>query len=263
MKIKILIVDPQLDFVLPTGALSVPNAESSMDRVAKLIADNGRKIDDIFITLDSHYDMHIAHPIMWTNEKGEHPDPFTLISHADVVNSVWKTPLPLKEWSLYYTEELKKTGKNILCIWPPHCIIGSEGGAVYTPVLEAVREWETSNKAIATRLTKGSNFKTENYGVFSAEVPTSDDPRTQFDPSYLSLLEDCDRLFIVGEASSHCVKRSTEQLIENCGKEHLSKFYVLSDCMDAVTGFEQAETDFFEYVRNAGGHVVTSDTCFD
>lgn len=263
MKIKILIVDPQNDFILSNGSLAVPNAENSMNKVAQLIRDHSKKIDDIFITLDSHYDMHIAHPIMWTNEKGEHPDPFTLISHADVVNGVWKTPLAIKDWGLYYTEELGKTNKYVLCIWPPHCIIGSSGASIYTPILDVVREWEQKNKAIATRLTKGSNFMTENYGVFSAEVPTANDPRTQFDPTYLELLDDCDRLFIVGEASSHCVKRSTEQLIENCGKEHLDKFYVLSDCMDPVTGFENYESDFFDYVKSSGGHVVTSDTCFD
>jgi nicotinamidase-related amidase len=200
---------------------------------------------------------------VWTNEKGEHPDPFTLITHNDVVNGVWKTLPSLKDWSLHYTQELEKTGKYALCIWPPHCIIGSSGQSIYEPVLDAVRAWETSSKGIATRLTKGSNFMTENYGVFAAEVPTADDVRTQFDPSYLELLDDCDRLIIVGEASSHCVKRSTEQLIENCGKEHLSKLYVVSDCMDAVPGFEDKETEFFDFVEASGGHVVTLDKVFN
>lgn len=262
MKIKMLIVDPQNDFVLSNGALAVPNAEKSMDKVAKIIKDNIKKIDDIFITLDSHYDLHIAHPVMWKDSTGKHPDPFTLITHADVVNGVW-TPLSgMKDWALFYTEELERTGKYALCIWPPHTIIGSTGAAIYEPVLEAVREWEKTNSSIATRLTKGSNYKTENYGVFAAEVTDVQDSRTQFDPSYLELLEDCDRIFIVGEASSHCVKRSTEQLIENCGKEHLSKFYVLSDCMDSVPGFEEKEQEFFDFVTASGGHVVTSDKAF-
>lgn len=49
-------------------------------------------IEDIFVTLDSHNREHIAHAKSWNTKadgSGNYPTPFTLISHADVVEGRW------------------------------------------------------------------------------------------------------------------------------------------------------------------------------
>jgi len=50
------------------------------------------KIEDIYVTLDSHHREHIAHAKSWNTKAdgtGSFPTPFTLISHADVVEGRW------------------------------------------------------------------------------------------------------------------------------------------------------------------------------
>jgi len=95
MKIHLVIIDPQNDFcqpmgfspapgVLPSPQLPVAGADEDMKRVAKMIAGNAKKIDDIQVTLDSHQIVHIAHPICWVDADGNNPDPFTIVSLADV-----------------------------------------------------------------------------------------------------------------------------------------------------------------------------------
>ena len=50
------------------------------------------KIDEIFVTLDSHHKKHIAHAAFWSNKEdgaGEGPAPFSLITHDMVMNKEW------------------------------------------------------------------------------------------------------------------------------------------------------------------------------
>ena len=39
---------------------------------------------------------------------------------------------------------------------------------------------------------------------------------------------------VAGEASSHCVKATIEQVADNIGEEHVKKFRLLTDCMSPV-----------------------------
>ena len=82
MNIVLLIIDPQVDFH-PGGSLAVEGANEDSARIASIIRSQGGSISNIIITLDSHHRTHIAHGISWVNSAGDHPSPFTLISHAD------------------------------------------------------------------------------------------------------------------------------------------------------------------------------------
>ena len=82
MNVTLLIIDPQVDFH-PGGSLAVQGANEDSERIANLIRSQGGKISKIVITLDSHHRTHIAHGISWENSSGEHPSPFTLISHEE------------------------------------------------------------------------------------------------------------------------------------------------------------------------------------
>ena len=71
MNTQFLIVDPQEDFCnQETGTLKVNGADQDMVRLARLIEklNNDNKIDDIIVTMDSHSEVHIAHPISWVDK---------------------------------------------------------------------------------------------------------------------------------------------------------------------------------------------------
>src|SRR3989339_612132 len=90
----LFIIDPQVDFCDPNGKLYVKGAEKDISRLSNMIEKNMNEIDDIFVTLDSHHTIHIAHPIFWVNQKGEHPNPFTLITAEDVKKGIWRAYNP-------------------------------------------------------------------------------------------------------------------------------------------------------------------------
>jgi hypothetical protein len=87
-KTVLIIVDPQVDFH-PGGSLGIPGADEDSARIADLITSKGNAIDEIYVTLDSHHRLHLAHAVCWTNAAGESPAPFTLIKNADIKAGLW------------------------------------------------------------------------------------------------------------------------------------------------------------------------------
>ena len=93
--VHLLIIDPQNSFMDTQGAeLPVSGASADMKRLATLIDRVGTKLDDIHVTLDTHHLLHIAHPFMWVNSRGENPPVFTTITTADVRAGVWRAKNP-------------------------------------------------------------------------------------------------------------------------------------------------------------------------
>jgi nicotinamidase/pyrazinamidase len=236
LSVHLVVIDPQNDFCDINGAaLPVPGAVEDMKRTAKMIERIGHRLDDIHVTLDSHRLFDIAHPLLWTDQNGNSPKPFTAISFADVKNSVWTPRNPtLRQMALDYTGALEAKGKYTLLIWPPHCLIGTEGHNVH-PVLNAVlQEWSLKEVAMVDYVTKGSNWKTEHYGALEAEVPDPNDPGTSLNTDFLTMLASADIIGIDGEASSHCVMATVNQIADNIGQEHIKKFHLLTDGMSPV-----------------------------
>ena len=86
-------------------------------------------------------------------------------------------------------------------------------------------------------------------------------------------LMEADRLIIAGQASSHCVKNTIEDLLRGIVERDralASKVYVLDDCMSAVTvpdperpgkflaDFTASAQSTLDRCREAGMHVVRS-----
>lgn len=243
MKIHLLVIDPQFDFCDPTGALYVAGAEQDMHRLAKMVNRLRGKLDDIHVTLDSHHLVDIAHPIFWVDSKGNHPNPFTLIFEDDVKNGVWRTTNPqFQKRALEYVQSLKANNRYVLCIWPPHCLIGSDGYKVYngqknTPedekLFSAFKKWE-SNFAMIDYVTKGSNFWTEHYSAVQADVPDPMDPYTQLNMILIKTLQDTDIVLLAGEALSHCVLNTVTDIANNFGEENIKNLVLLTDATSPV-----------------------------
>lgn len=252
MNLEVLIIDPQKDFCDPNGSLFVPGADKDMDRLAVLLSRLKNKIDDIHVTLDSHHLIDIAHPLFWINSEGKNPEPFTLISDEDVENGTWKTTNPqFQQRALDYVRTLKANNRYLLCIWPPHCLIGSEGYSVYPGVYKELTEWE-KGFAMVDYVTKGSNLWTEHYSAVQADVPDPQDPGTMLNTKLIETLEEADIIALSGQALSHCVANTVRDIADNFGDENIEKMVLIEDTTSSVPGFEQLGIDFVSDMKKRG-----------
>jgi nicotinamidase-related amidase len=259
-RIELLIIDPQVDFCDPQrGALYVPGAEQDMARLAAMIRRLRNKLDDIHVTLDSHHFIHIAHPIFWKDSRGAHPPAFTRIGRAEVEEGVWTPTVPgMYKRALEYVRRLEQNGRYELTVWPPHCLIGSPGHAVFPGLFSALTEWE-SRFAFVDYVTKGSNILTEHYSAVQADVPDSTDASTQINTRLIQTLENADIIVIAGEARTHCLANTVRDIANNFGDDSfVSKLVLLTDASSDIPGFESHARDFMSEMARRGMQLSTT-----
>lgn len=261
LKIHLLIIDPQNDFVHPDGSLSVPGGADDMNRLASMVERLKDKLADIHVTLDSHRKVDISHPIWWKDSSGRHPDPFTVVTAADVADGKWTTTMPgMYQKSLAYLRALESSGRYPHVIWPEHCLIGSEGHGVWPNLFNALAEWE-ERFALTDYVTKGSNPWTEHFSAVKAEVPDPDDPDTQVNTRLIDTLEKADVVLLAGEALSHCMANTVRDIADEFGDpSYVQKMVLLTDASSNVAGFDQYGDDF---VRDLTARGMKLDTTTD
>lgn len=268
-RIELLIIDPQRSFTEPAtgnsddvgvGSLFVPGAPDDMERLADFIIRNKSKIDDVHVTLDSHHRVHIASPLWWKNSKGDHPNPFTLITHKEVLEGKWMATLPsLQRWSLEYTQKLEQAGKYQLMVWPEHCIIQTPGSCIDFKLAKALHAWQ-EEFCVIDYVTKGSNIYVESYSALKAEVVRNDDPTTQLNTRLINALLKADLIAISGEALSHCVRSTVLDIATAFGTdEYIKKLVLLEDCCSSIQGFEKETEDFIKEMTARGMQLSTTD----
>lgn len=236
LKVHLLVIDPQNDFMdIPKAALPVPGANADMKRLAVMVDRIGNKLEDIHITLDSHRKIDVGHPGMWRDVNGNQPSPFTIISQDDLVNGIWAPRDPqLLARFIDYAKALAAGGKYPLMVWPEHCLIGTSGHNVQEDLMAALLRWEGSQFANVDYLVKGTNSYTEHYGALMAEVPDPGDSSTGLNTDFLNVFAQADIVVVAGEAASHCVKATVEQIADNIGADQVKKFVLLTDAMSPV-----------------------------
>lgn len=271
---QLLIIDPQNDFcdvpaawrpVDPlTGAgvspaLPVAGAHADMQRTAAFIRDAGSRLDEITITLDSHHHVDIAHPTFWKRGDQGAVTPFTTITAAQVRAGEFqpRDPAALPR-TLAYLDELESRGRYTLMVWPVHCEIGTWGHGVHADVRAAYNQWEETQLRGVRKVTKGENPWTEHYSAIQAEVPDATDPHTELNSAFLARLDQAETLFIAGEASSHCVRATTEHIVANLPGGRPDRVVLLTDCMSPVGGFEAQHAAFLEEMRAQGVRLMSS-----
>ena len=240
----LLIIDPQNDICnlgdeqgRGRGSLYVPGAHDDMIRLSRWIVDNKEQIDHIVITLDNHHLMDISHTVFWVDENGNHPEPFTTIRATEVEAGTWRSVID-NDKSLDYLHKLEAQGITHT-VWPPHCLIGSEGAAIFPPLMDAIKIWAEQGRYYQPVI-KGTYPFTEHFGAFAAQVIYEDVPETQINNELLDLMGEFDNIFLAGEARSHCVGTSLKQLIEYVPIV-VPKIIVLDDAMSNVPGFNMEE----------------------
>jgi nicotinamidase-related amidase len=274
MTTQLLIIDPQNDFcdvraayrpvdpltgVAVAPALPVAGAHADMLRTAAFLRAAGQRLDEITITLDSHHRVDIAHPTFWQRADGSAVTPFTTIAAAQVRAGAFqpRDPAALPR-TLAYLDELEARGRYTLMVWPVHCEIGTWGHGVHADVRAAYNQWEEAGLRGVRKVTKGESPWTEHYSAIQAEVPDAADEHTRMNTGLLAELDRAGTLFIAGEASSHCVRATTEHIVDNLPGGHPERVVLLTDCMSPVGGFEAQHAAFLEEMRAKGVRLLSS-----
>ncbi len=276
--VHLLVIDPQNDFCdLPTDwqpghapagqavapALPVAGAHADMQRLAAVLRSNAQHIDAVTVTLDSHQRYDVAHPGFWRRGDGAAVSPFTPIT-AQQVRSGQFAPADAAALPrvLAYLDALEVQGRYTLMVWPVHCEIGSWGHGLHADVLAACGAWQTARQRAVKHVFKGMNPWTEHYSALQAEVPDPADPATALDTRLLQRLGEADLLLIGGEASSHCVRATTEHIVQHLPRLQpgwsAERVVLLTDCMSPVAGFEAQHEAFLQAMRAQGVQLADS-----
>ena len=259
-KVHLVVIDPQVDFCDPRGALFVQGADCDMDRLARMVIRIAPRLEDVHVTLDSHRLIDVAHPIFWQDSSGKHPTPFTIITASEVEGGRWTPVLPgMYRRMIDYVKSLEANGRYPLCIWPPHCLIGSEGHNVVPALRQALLGWEEKRLAMVDYVTKGSNPWTEHYSAICADVPDPRDPGTQINTRFIQVLLDADIIAIAGEAGSHCLANTVRDIAGNFGDDaYIKRLVLLKDATSPVPGFEPYQDTFLREMTARGMQISTT-----
>jgi len=255
-KTLFLAIDMQNDF-MELGELGVPGSHQDVLRAASFLYDHMDRITQVAVSLDTHQPQQIFHPGWWHDESGQNPAPFTIITEEDVRSGKWRAVRHPEE-SLAYVSHLAQHSKKELCIWPYHCLEGSFGAALEGQFANMVYFHSVVRQSPPIRIVKGKDPLTEMYGIIKPEFGPGDEAQLAF----LENLRAYERIFIAGEAKSHCVLESLRQILEYFGedKDMTSRIVVLADCMSSIPGFEASTEETFATWQQAYEITVTRST---
>jgi len=245
----LLIIDPQNDFH-EGGSLAVKGALEDSERIAALI--RSHKFDAIYVTMDTHQYVDIGHPIWWIDEKEEEPKAFTIITAKDVEEGKWRAARPEDQnWSLGYVKKLEANKRFQHTIWPYHCIVGTKGHEITESINDALSEWAKENRQLVCYMWKGTNPKAEMYSAFKADVEVPGADETKLNKQVLDRLHRSDNIVICGQASSHCVRHSVDDMVEYFKEKRgdAPKLYLMSDCSSPVAGYENKTEQYLKDIN--------------
>lgn len=255
MAYDLLIIDPQNDFLdIPGAALPVTGANADMDRLAQWLGQHLDEVASITVTLDSHASVGIERTSFWQHDDGKPVAAFTVITAADMQAGKYKPRHAGREADvLAYLQALETSAKRQLVVWPVHCVVGTWGHNIHSALSGVLAQWEAQTGKICDKVLKGLNPMTEQYSAFKAEVPIEGDPRTALRRDLLERLgQGSNTLLVAGEASSHCVAASVEDMLAHLAPQRVGQMVLLTDCMSPVGGFEESTDAMLERARRHG-----------
>jgi len=255
--ICLLIIDPQKDFCDKMGSLFVPGADKDMARLDAMIYDLSGRISKIFVSLDFHKFDSIFHECWYTDDNGDGPAPFEIISSDDLEIGKWHTVFPdTEEYTVSYIKELESRDKSLI-IWPYHCLstyqdlyIGEQDGAsIVRPISDALHFYSDGNFGDIQYIVKGTNRFTEQFSIFKPEVADE----SLFSKDLLKELEDFDLILVSGEAGSHCVAESLMDMYFHFeDDESAGKVILIGDTISPVPGFKDKQKEVVKLLKSMG-----------
>ncbi len=277
-RIALLLVDVQNTFCLPEFELFVAGrsghgAVEDCTRMVDFLYRNLDRITQVIVTLDTHTVAQIFHPVFWVDARGEHPAPHTVITVDDVWGSRWKVNpeiiaataphvrFDVVAWARHYVRRLAQGGKYPLVVWPYHSMVGGIGHALVSAVEEAAFFHAIARQSPTRFEIKGLNALTEHFSVLRPEV-AEDDAGAPIEPPNEALLDHLfsfDDVIVAGEAKSHCVAWTVEDLLEEArarDPQLAHKVVLLDDCSSAVV--VPGVADFTEEAEAAYARFATA-----
>jgi nicotinamidase-related amidase len=286
-RICLMPIDVQNTFCLPdfelfVGGRSGRGAIDDNTRLCQFIYRYLAILTEIDPTMDTHTAMQIFHPIFLINDAGEHPQPLTPIALEDVEQGVWKVnpavahsvangnDAALQDHLLHYCRQLSDKGKYLLMIWPYHSMLGGIGHCLVSALEEALFFHAIARHSQTGFEIKGGNPLTENYSVLRPEVLDTADgrPIAQKNVRFIEKLLDFDAIIIAGQAKSHCVAWTIDDLLSEIvahDPQLARKVYLLEDCtspvvVPGIVDFTEQANEAFQRFADAGMHIVHSTT---
>jgi len=285
IKIALLGIDIQNTFCIPGYELFVAgrSGRGAVDdniRLCEFIYKNIGRITHIMVTMDTHQAMQIFHPIFFIDQNGHHPPPFTLISNQDIIQERWRFNPALEEsigkdvdymqrYLIHYTQQLEQHGRYNLTIWPYHAMLGGIGHALVSAFEEAIFFHTIARNNQSFFDIKGDHPLTEHYSALGPEVITEHDGEqiADRDMRFIKFLQEYDLLIIAGQAKSHCVAWTIQDLLEEIQRtddQSLNqKIYILEDCtspvvIPGVIDYTESANKAFARFSEAGVNIVKS-----
>lgn len=270
-------IDVQVAFCTPGASLFVPGAVEDTQRALRWLYTNLDRVTELVFSLDTHRAFQIFHPAWWQDTGGQPPPPLTVITSADIRAGRWRATRHPEE-SLAYCERLEASGKYVLTIWPYHALLGGLSHALVPAVYEAslfhalVRDTPTWFEV------KGEHPLTENYSVFSPEVTEVRGQKVgEFNTRLFDHLLSFDRVYVFGQAKSHCVMSTLldlRQHIERTDRSKMGRIFILEDAMSPVPAppleplppaldFPRVADAAIRDLQKAGMHVVRTTERLD
>lgn len=283
-RISLLLIDAQNTFCIPgfelyVGGRSGNGAVEDNVRLCEFIYRNLGSLTHIIATMDTHTAQQIFHPIFFIDREGNHPAPYTDIHAADLREGKWTfnpalaprfniAPAYGQQMMIHYAETLERRGKYALTVWPYHAMLGGIGHALVPALEEAIFFHSIARVDQPEFEIKGDKPFTENYSVIGPEVLSGpmDETLGERNPKFIQHLQEVDRLYVAGQAKSHCVAWTVSDLLEDiqaADPELAKKVYLLEDCSSPVVVpgvVDHTETANEAYARfaKAGMRVVQS-----
>lgn len=283
-----LLIDVQNTFCIPdfelyVGGRSGRGAVQDNTRLSRFIYRNLGAITHISATMDTHQAMQVFHAIFFVGRDGNHPAPYTDIHASALREGTWTFNPALagefgiapdygQQMMLHYAEELEKKGKYALTVWPYHAMLGGIGHALVSSVEEALFFHSIARTTQYEVEIKGDKPFTENYSVVGPEVLTGPMGETlgAHNPKFIEQLRQYDRLIVAGQAKSHCVAWTMQDLLDDINAVDPSlagKVHLLEDCtspvvVPGVVDHTDAADAAYERFAAAGMHIVQSTEDF-
>ena len=256
-RIHLLLIDVQKDFCFPEGSLYVAGrsgtgAIDDSRRIAELVYRNLGVLTEITTTMDTHLAYQIFFPSFWLGKDDAPLTAHRVVTSEQIAAGEVRPNPAMAKWlcggnytwlckqALHYTRELERAGKYQLYLWPPHCLLGSDGHALAGIVHEARLFHSFARTSQSSVEVKGGNPLTENYSVLRPEVLSRFDGAAlaQRNTQFVQTLLAADAVVIAGQAASHCVKSTIDDLLGEIAAQDpalAKKVYLVTDCMSAVT----------------------------
>jgi nicotinamidase-related amidase len=283
-RICLLAVDVQNTFCIPDFELFVrgrsgTGAVDDNRRLCDFVYRNLGWITQVVPSLDTHRAMQVFHAVWLVDDDGNHPDPYTLVSAADVETGRWRLntaaaaslgtdPDYAARQLAHYTKRLTEGGKYDLTIWPYHALLGGIGHALVSAVEEAFFFHGIARYSQPDFQVKGEHPLTEHYSMLGPEVTEGPDGEAlaEKNVALIERLLEFDAVIVAGQAKSHCVAWTIDDLLEGDDErvERLAhRVYLLEDCSSAVVvpgvvDYTDEADVAFERFAAARMHVVRS-----